>query len=190
MEFTNLWLRLWAHFQVEDLFIALQSLKFSLHWLFDVTKDLGSDVQDLLVQIHTSLNNLLSKHDSMPLKTWEMGKLHKLLLKIPASKSYPQASKIPLYTFFRLNKRIPTSPEDLASFWDQIPLQMAKISSKNQFWSKNQAKSIKNTQNHSIKPTFYIKYGLNAPNSGACPSKHGHMNLNLAKRWPLNRASP
>jgi hypothetical protein len=44
-----------------------------------------------------------------------MGKIHKLLLKILASKSL-------VYIFFRLNKRSPTSLEDLASFWDQIPL--------------------------------------------------------------------
>jgi hypothetical protein len=59
-----------------------------------------------------------------------MGKLHKLLLKIPASKSYLSSSKIPIYIVFRPNKRSPTSPEYLASFWDQIPLQMAKIFSK------------------------------------------------------------
>jgi hypothetical protein len=58
------------------------------------------------------------------------GQKYKLLLKIPTSKSYPQASKRLVYIVFRFNKRSKTSPEDLSFFWDQIPLQMAKISSK------------------------------------------------------------
>jgi hypothetical protein len=65
-----------------------------------------------------------------------MGKLHKLLLKIPASKSYLSSSKSLVYIVFRPNKRSPTSPEDLASFWDQIPLQMAKNPKKYPFWAK------------------------------------------------------
>jgi hypothetical protein len=44
------------------------------------------------------------------------GKKYKLLLKILASKSYPQDSKSLVYIVFRLNKRIPTSPEDLSFF--------------------------------------------------------------------------
>jgi hypothetical protein len=35
-----MWLRLWARFQVEDLFIDLQMLKFSLQWLLVVTNRL------------------------------------------------------------------------------------------------------------------------------------------------------
>jgi hypothetical protein len=85
-------------------------------------------VQDLLAQIHTCLIKLLSKHDKNASQNMRNGQKHKLLLKIPASKSYPSSSKILVYIVFRLNKRSPTSPEDLASFWDQIPLQMAKKS--------------------------------------------------------------
>jgi hypothetical protein len=36
-EFTNRWLRLWAHFQVEDLFIVLQNYQVLLQWIFVVT---------------------------------------------------------------------------------------------------------------------------------------------------------
>jgi hypothetical protein len=56
------------------------------------------------------------------------------------------SSKSLVYIVFRPNKRSPTSPEDLASFWDQIPLQMAKISSK-----------IQSGKNYRQKPTVHKK---------------------------------
>jgi hypothetical protein len=62
----------------------------------------------------------------------------------PWIKSFPQASKILVFIVFRLNKRSLTYPEDLSSFWDQIPLQMAKISSKNHFLVIISGKIIKN----------------------------------------------
>jgi hypothetical protein len=88
----------------------------------------------------TPLTNMTKR----PFKTWEKAKIHKLLLQFPASKSYPQASKGLVYISFRLNKRILTSPEDLASLWDQILLQMAKISSKNHVLVIISGKIIKN----------------------------------------------
>jgi hypothetical protein len=74
-------------------------------------------------------SNPSHKHDKKASQNMrKKSKIHKLLLQFPASKSYPQAPKGPVYISFRINKRSLTSPEYLASFWDQIPLQMAKIS--------------------------------------------------------------
>jgi hypothetical protein len=42
----------------------------------------------------------------------------------------PQDKKILVCIVLRPNKRIPTSPKDMAFFLDEIPLQMAKKSSK------------------------------------------------------------
>jgi hypothetical protein len=63
-EFTNRWLRLWARFQVEDLFIALQMLKFSLQWLFASTKHASNLLYNtsLFKYIHASSNSS-QKHD-------------------------------------------------------------------------------------------------------------------------------
>jgi hypothetical protein len=55
------------------------------------------------------------------------------LLQNPASKSFLQASKILVYIDFEAYMRNPNFPQDLASFWEQIPLQMASKSSKNHF---------------------------------------------------------
>jgi hypothetical protein len=70
----------------------------------------------------------------IPLKTWQIfpskhekrPKFTKLLFQNPASKSLLQASKILVYIDFEAQMRNPNFPQYLASFWDQIPLQMAQ----------------------------------------------------------------
>jgi hypothetical protein len=64
-----------------------------------------------------------SKHEKWAINSNSSS--HSLHTKVPS-----QAQKGLVYIVFRLSYGSPTSHKDLASFWDQIPLQMAKKSPK------------------------------------------------------------
>jgi hypothetical protein len=88
-----------------------------------------------------------------------MGHYIKLLFTFPAYKSTPSRSKSLVYIVFRLSYGIPTSHKDLASFWDQIPLQMAKKS----------PKMTNLGQNYSKITTLIKKIELSPSGLGASP---------------------
>jgi hypothetical protein len=72
----------------------------------------------------------------------------------PCIKNSPISFKNPgLYIYIEAQMRNPNFPQDLASFWDQITLQMALKSSKNQFMG------IILVKNHFciVKTHFYLK---------------------------------
>jgi hypothetical protein len=53
----------------------------------------------------------------------------------PCIKKSPTSFKKPGFIVFKAQMRNPNFPQDLASFWDQIPLQMAKNPQKTIFWA-------------------------------------------------------
>jgi hypothetical protein len=80
----------------------------------------------------------------------------------PCIKKSPTSFKKPGFYSFQAQMRNPNFPQDLASFWDQIPLQMASKSSKNHFLViisvKNQFCIVKNPlllKIHRVAPLGY-----------------------------------
>jgi hypothetical protein len=61
-------------------------------------------------------------------------------------KSCPPSFKKPSFYSFHAHMRKTNFPKNMASFWDQIPLQMAKISLKKHFLVIISGKIIKNTK--------------------------------------------
>ena len=125
-EFTNEWLRLRARFQVKDLFINLQMLKLFTMAPCCYIAYFRSIVQDLLSQTHVCFLKPLSQ-------TWQKG-----LSKHEKNPKYINCSSNSLHQkvlledlksmvliVFKAQMRNPNFPQDLASFWNQIPLQMA-----------------------------------------------------------------
>ena len=110
-EFINHWLHLRAHFQVEDLFIALQMLKFSLHWLFVVTKH-ASDLlckTSFLRYIHASSNSS-QKHGKNASQNMRKGQKLQAAHSNPCIKSYPPSFKKPSFYSFHAHMRKPNFP--------------------------------------------------------------------------------